>query len=269
MPKKQAAHNPYTRMTLGDINTKVLSLTHADTSSYPDATMLIDINLWYQKVVSMIFESQDDTNFDDNRNTNYPIVTTPLVAGQRDYAIPVSEQVLKIKRVDISYDGVNYFRARPFDDGVPEWGFGNTTFEDSNFIQQAPSYGVKYNSIFIYPMLATTTSNATLRIEWERAMIPFSQSADYTGSTMSTSTSIPGIDLPWHPILAYGAAYEFANANNLPQLQNIKQDLADWEARLRTAYGRKDLDTLLYMRPAYNAYGDYGSTGWGGDFYGR
>lgn len=256
-------------MTLGDINLKVLSLTHADTSSYPDATMLVDINMWCQKIVSMIFESQDDSNFDDNRNTNYPIVTTPLVAGQRDYAIPVSEQVLKIKRVDISYDGVNYYRATQFDTGLPAWGFGNTTNEDANFIQQAPYYNVQYNSIFIYPALATTTTNATLRIEWERAMIPFSQSADYPAAAMSTSTSVPGIDLPWHPLIAYGAAYEFANANNLPQLQNIKQDLVDWEARLRTAYGHKALDEMLYMKPAYNAYGDYGSTGAGGDYYGR
>lgn len=259
-------------MLLGEINQKTLALVHADTSSYTDANMLIDINMWYQKVVSMIFESQDDTNFDDIRNTTYPIKTTPLVAGQRDYSIPVSEQVLKIKRVDVSYDGTNFYRATPFDNGVPTWGFGNTTNEDANMIKQAPRYGVNYNSIFLYPLPQTTDAigtGAVMRIEWERAMIPFSQSADYTGAAMSTSTSVPGFDLPFHPILAYGAAYEFANANNLPQLQNIKQDLQDYEGRIRMAYGRKDLDTLYSLRPAYDSYGDYGATGAGGYSYGR
>ncbi len=217
----------------------------------------------------MIFESQDDSNFDDARNTNYPIVTTPLVAAQRDYAIPVSENVLKIKRVDICYDGTNYYRATQMDSGLPQWGMGNQTNEDANFVQQAPYYSVKYNSLFIYPALTTTTANSFLRIEWERAVTLFSKTADYPSSAMSTSTTIPGIDLPWHPMIAYGAAYEFANANNLPQLQNIKQDLVDWEARLRIAYGHKALDEMLYLKPAYDSYGEYGSSGYGGDFYGR
>lgn len=263
-------------MTLGDIWLKTSVLTHtngingsAPNTTYPDTVMLIDINTWYQKIVSMIFESQDDSNFDDNRNSNYPIVTTPLVAGQRDYPIPVTEEVLKIKRVDVSYDGVNYYRARQMDSGMPDWGMGNTTTEDENFIYNAPYYSIKYNSIFLYPMLLTATSGATLRIEWERAVIPFSKTNDYSGTTMSASTTVPGIDLPWHPMLAYGAAYEFANANNLPQLENIKNDLQDWEARLRIAYGHKALDEMLYLKPAYDAYGDYGGTGIGGDYYGR
>lgn len=258
-------------MTLGDINTKVYALTATDSSSYPDANMVIDINIWYQKIVSMIFESQDDSDFDDQRNQNYPVVSTPMVAGQRDYAIPVSEQVLKIKRVDVTYDGSNYYRATPFDNGVPGWGFGNTTNEDANMIKQAPQYDVQYNSLFIYPLAVASdvSAGASIRVEWERAVTPFSQSADYNGSTMSTSTSVPGIDIPWHPMLAYGAAYEYANARNLPQLANIKQDLTDWEGRLRTAYGKKDLDTMLALRPAYDSYGDYGSTGTGGYSYGR
>lgn len=258
-------------MTLGDINTKTLALTHADTVSYPDATMLIDINEWYQKIVSMIFEAQDDSDFDDQRNTTYPIVTTPMVAAQRDYSMPVSEQVLKIKRVDITYDGTNYFRATPFDGAVPEWGMGNPTNEDTNMIKQSPRYDFKFNSLFVYPLAVASdvSSGAQIRVEWERAMTPFSKAIDYAAVAMSASTSVPGIDLPWHIMIAYGAAYEFANANNLPQLQNIKQDLADWEMRLRTAYGNKNLDTMLSLRPAYDSYGDYGATGAGGYSYGR
>lgn len=275
-------------MTLGDINSKVLSLTHSDSTVYTDATMLIDINMWYQKIVSMILESQDDTNFDDNRITNYPVATRLLVAGQRDYAFSTASWTLqgkeggsnltsqtllplKIKRLDVTYDGSNYYRATPFDDGVPDWGFGNITNEDANMIKASPRYGVKYNSVYVFPVAAASdvSAGALMRLELERAVIPFSQSADYNGAAMSTSTSVPGIDLPWHPMLAYGAAYEFANANNLPQLQNIKQDLADWESRVRTAYGRKDLDTMLSLRPAYDSYGDYGGTGAGGYSYGR
>lgn len=217
----------------------------------------------------MIFESQDDTDFDDQRRTTYPIETTPLVAGQRDYSIPVSESVLKIKRIDITYDGTNYYRATPFDDGVPEWGMGNPTNEDVNMIKQAPRYDIKYNSIFVYPLAVASdvSAGAQMRIEWEKNITPFT-AADYT-TDPNDSTVILGFDAPFHPIVAYGAAYEFANANNLPQLQNIKSDLVDWEARLRQAYGNKDKDTMLSLRPAYDSYGDYGATGSGGYSYGR
>lgn len=230
----------------------------------------------------MIFESQDDSYFDDQRNTTYPIVTSPFVLNgtdnlysNRDISIPVSEGVLKERRVDITYDGTNYFRATPFDGGVPMFGMSDPTnaagllAEDANFIQQAPRYSFKYNSFFIYPRAtaANITAGAKVRSEWERNITPFTTS-DYTIDP-SDSTVIPGFDAPFHMMIAYGAAYEFANANNLPQLQNIKNDLQDWEARLRIAYGNKDKDTMLAMRPAYDSYGDYGATGAGGAFYGR
>src|SRR5579872_319914 len=69
------------------------------------------INTWYHKVVTMILEAQDDWDFDDLNNTDYPVATTPLVANQRDYTFPASLKILKIKRVDISYDSTNWFRA--------------------------------------------------------------------------------------------------------------------------------------------------------------
>lgn len=277
-------------MTLGDIANKARALTHTDTSNYLAANLLIDINIWYQKAVSIIFESQDDSYFDDQRrgaggssgSATYPIVTTPFVLNgtdnlfsNRDLHIPVSEGVLKERRVDVTYDGTNYFRATPFDGGVPQWGMSDPTnaagllAEDANFIQQAPRYSFKYNSFFIYPRAtaANITAGAKVRSEWETNIIPFT-AADYT-TDPNDSTQIPGFDAPFHPFVAYGAAYEFANANNLPQLQNIKQDLGDWENRLRTAYGRKDMDTMLAFRPAYDSYGDYGGVGAGGSYYGR
>lgn len=279
--------------TLGDIANKARALTHTDTTSYTTANILIDINLWYQKVISMILESQDDADFDDNRTggsagstKTYPIATRLLVAGQRDYAFGTASWTilgkeggsnltsqtllpLKVKRLDITYNGSDYFRATPFDDGVPQWGMGNTAQEDANMIKAAPNYDIKYNSLFIYPLAAASdvSAGALMRLEQDRNIIPFT-SADYT-TDPNDSTSIPGIDAPFHMMLAYGTAYEFANANNLPQLQNIKNDLVDWEARLRQAYGRKDKDILLAMRPAYDSYGDYGATGAGGYSYGR
>jgi hypothetical protein len=53
-------------------------------------------------------------------------------------------------------------------------------------------------------------------------------------------------------ILAYGAAREKALSDLLPQKDDILKDLADFELRLRSAYGRKELDTRLNLAVDYN-----------------
>lgn len=240
-------------MTLGDIATKARALTNTDTTSYTDANLLIDINIWYQKVVSMILESVDESDFDDARRTNYPIQTTPMVASQRDYTMPVSEKVLKIKRVDLAYDGATYYRALPIDDGDPLFDMGaNATITDQNFIKQAPRYDVKYNSLFIYPMplAADAAANGLIRVEWTRQIQVFTAS-DYS-SVLTDSTVVPGFDDPFHAMLAHGAAWEYAVSRQLPQLANIQATLSDFEVRLRQHYGKKELDRTLELKPSYD-----------------
>lgn len=245
-------------MTLGDVATKARALTNTITNltDYPDAQLLIDINVWYHKVVTMILESQDESGFDDMRRTNYPIQTTPMIANQRDYPMPVSEKILKIKRVDISWNGgTNWYRARPFDTGTYDLGIGfdqasSTDAElDQSFIQTDPRYQISYNSLFVYPMpTATDVSNgAIIRVEWERQIQVFT-SSDYT-SVITDSTVVPGYDDPFHIMLAYGAAYEYSISRQLPQMNQIAQKLQEDEIRLRAHYSRKELDRTLTMTP--------------------
>lgn len=242
-------------MTLGEIATKARFLTNTDTTSWADSQLLIDVNIWYQKVVSMILESQDESDFDDLRRSNYPIQTTPMVANQRDYSMPVAEKVLKVKRVDITYDGTNYYRALPIDDGTPLFDMGaNATTTDKNFVKETPRYDWKYNSLFIYPMplQADEDAGGLIRTEWERQIQPFT-SSDYT-SVITDSTVVPGYDDPFHPMLAWGAAWEYATSRQLPQLQQIQQTLTDYELRLRQHYGRKQLDRTMVLESGYNDY---------------
>ena len=196
----------------------------------------------------MILESIDETDFDDARATDYPILTTPM-AAQRDYSIPVSEKVLKIKRVDVTYDGTNYVRAEPLDDSEIPYGLGNDSITDSNFSTAAPRYDVSYNSLWLYPMptASQVSAGGKIRIEWTRQITPFT-SADYT-SVLTDSTVVPGFDDPFHPILYWGAAFEFATKRNLPQLPAINAQLQDYELRLRAAYGRKNKDRRLAFIP--------------------
>lgn len=270
--------------TLGDIVQKTRELTHTDANSYPDSgtaplpSMLVNVNLWYQKIVSMILEAQDAANWDDNRTggsasstkTN-PIATRLLVAAQREYAFNTASWTilgkeggsnlttqtllpLKIKRLDVTYDNKTWFRATPLDTGAFPYGLGSITQEDANFIKEAPQYDYKYNSLFLYPTAAASdvSAGAQMQVEFWRNIVPFTASDNGSNSDLASSTAVPGIDADFHFMIAYGAAYEVANAANLPQLQNIKDDLKDWEARIARAYGKRDLDTELQFGYGYD-----------------
>ena len=56
------------------------------------------INSRYHQVVTMILHSQNSWDYDDINHTDFPILTTNLVANQPDYSLPASEKILKLKR---------------------------------------------------------------------------------------------------------------------------------------------------------------------------
>lgn len=242
--------------TLADINTKVSNLTGVDTNSYTNANRVIDLNLWYQKIVTMILDAQDDTNWDDGNKTDYPIYTFPLTTN-RDYSIPQTYNVLKIRDLSLSYDGVNYYRATPMD--ITDYGvLGNAPASattqnskiDAFFTIQAPGYDYKYGSLFLYPMAlpAQITAGATGIVEF------FRSPTEFTLSDLNTGTAVPGIDISFHMMLAYGVAYEYAQAKQLPQATMIYGELQKYEERLRVQYSSKQLDRKYQIKSALENY---------------
>lgn len=230
--------------TISDINTKITTLTGADTTSYPNATRVIDINQWQEKIVGMILDSQDESDFDDANRTDFPLITTSLVANQRDYAVPVSKGLLEWKRVEISYDGTNYYRATPIDSGEISVGLGNASEIDGYFSTSAPGYDTKGLSILLYPR--PTASTGEVVVEYSRNMQAI------TTSDITTGTLVPGFDSTFHMMLAYGPAYEYAVANSLANRDEIKAQLDEYEQRLRRQYGRKQKDRNLGLRSVYS-----------------
>lgn len=238
-------------MILSEINTKITQATGADTTSngYPSATRVIDINSWQHRVHSMILDSQDESDFDDTSNTNFPIKYLSMVAGQRDYSIPYTDKIVELKRVDVSYDGVNFVRATPIDSGEIVDGIGlstSTTQEtttDGQFSTANPRYDYKYGSIFIYPRATTAqvAAGAAIKYEGSREM------TEFTTSDLSTGTAVPRFDSAFHPFLWLGPSYEYCMFWNLPQTKGLKGLMDDLEVRLRRQYGKKvkDRDTQV------------------------
>ncbi len=247
-------------MTLGEINAKITSLTNASTTEYPNSDRLIDINLWQQKIVGMIMDAEDESYFDDSRFTGYPKVTWPLTTN-RDYSIGqsqtdtggISYAVLKCKSVSVTYDGTNWVDATPLDlaetnigDAPPSAVAANASI-DANFSVANPRYSYKNNAIWLYPLAtaAQVAQGASMIAEFERG------AADFTSADLTAGTAIPGFDVTFHAMLAYGPAYEWCESKALPQASSIYRELGVYEDRLRKQYSSKQLDRHLQMMSDY------------------
>lgn len=229
-------------MTLSEINTKIEALTGANSTSYPAANRVIDINTTNEMVVGIILDSQDESDYDDPNHGDFPILTTDLVINQRDYGLPVADYLLEVKDVQISYDGGTTWRkAQPIDRSNLSDDVGNDTLLDSQFSKDEPRYDTEGMSFLIYPRLTTGTGQMTVR--GSRAPYKF------TTSDLSTGTLTPGFDSTFHVMLAVGAALEYATSKRMKGLIKDMQDKFDiLEVRLRRQYGRKQKDRNIRLQ---------------------
>lgn len=238
-------------MTISDIQNFAYFRTSSDSTIFPVANQLISLNRWLHKVWSMIIDSMDGWDLDDASRTDYAIITTPLIASQRDYTMPASLKMLKIKRVDVTYNGSTYYKCEPLDTGQIGRGLGNPTDTDTSFSKTAPFYDLMSNAIRLYPLpsSADVSAGAKLRVEYAREMV------EVSSSDLSAGTLTPPVDEPFHMMLALGLAFDYASAKSLDESKkDLYAELQDYEARLRRQYGKKDLDTKYTLTPALIDY---------------
>lgn len=238
-------------MTTSDINSFVDFRANANTTTFTYAQRLISANRWLHKIWSMILDSIDGWDIDDASRTDYAIITTPLIAGQRDYTLPASLTAVKIKRIDITYDGTNYYKCEPWDSNMTGQGLGNNTAADTLFSKAKPGYDLRSNAIFVYPLATSTevAAGAKLRVEYTRELVELTLS-DITGGT-----KVPPVDEPFHFMIALGLLFDYASAKKIPDLkQDAWSELQDYEVRLRRQYGTKDQDTHYTFQSAYVNY---------------
>lgn len=214
-----------------------------DTELLLDA--LADGNEAIYDLTTEIMILQDSFDWDDPYKTDYPIATTPLIAGQRDYQFD-SISFLKLKRVDITYDGTNWYRATAFDSAAYEEGLGNDTLTDQHFITTEPKYDPKAFGFWLYPAAtaAQVTAGAKARIEYSRG---------HTEMTSDDLTAELPLDRPFHDLVAIGAALKNPNLTNdqynkLLNMYGVKQRGGSWTGGVGSMinhYASRNEDTFL------------------------
>lgn len=192
----------------------------------------------------MILQSQDEWDYDDSNKTDFPILTTDTVASQQDYGLPTG--TLKIKRLEVSYDGTTWKVASPLD--INQYGKGtDTTAIATNFTVDSPYYDVLGSSLMLYPIPSSAITKG-LKIWIDRT------ATEFTSGDVTTGTKLPGFDVNFHDLLPLGVAYDWLVAKQPEKAGNIWAEIQDMEARLKNHYSTKQKARAYNFNPNLEDY---------------
>lgn len=196
----------------------------------------------------MIYDSLLDYQHQDLNLTTEPIISKNTVANQEYVALGVTDEILTIKRVEVSYDGTNYYKAEPINQAQISTSIVDQDEINNVFSTTQPYYEHKGQLLYLYPVPTSSVTNG-LKLWVER------EADEFTSSQVTTGTKEPGYDEAFHIMIALGMcidwfAAKMGDKTSQAKLAMVQAELQDYEARLRRAYGRKNNDTMI-LKPAY------------------
>lgn len=214
----------------------------SNSASFPVADKLRIINKVNYDVTSDILRYQSNWEFDDTNETDYPIATTNLVAGQKDYTLPTT--LVKLLRVEVKDAGGNFQRVNQFDESQVDQAL--TSFMGTDGL---PLYYREIgNSIELYPSpdTASVTLTAGLKCYYQRVI------QDFTTADASVE---PGFSKQFHAILSYGTAYEYALINLEPGVTDrIKLRLDELREGLKEYYSTRNREVRTALQARVRNY---------------
>jgi len=213
----------------------------SDTASMKRFTK--DINVYYRRVNSWIWDATGTWEYDDSNFTDLPISTTTIVDEQQDYEIPSTAQ--KIDRIEVLDISGNYSLLKPFDKSQIK------TSSMSEFMETAGMpvyYDMVGNSIFLYPKPSTTyvTASKGLKIYYSRDIDAFI----YTDTTTS-----PGFVVNFHRLLSLGASYDYCISYEIGVKANfLKGQINEIVEELKKFYSLRHRDLKVRIKPKKQNY---------------
>jgi len=231
-------------ITFTNILNKVHRATGTVDATYTAANIAIDVNIAQDEVWAEALKN-NGWNVDDFNQTDYPIITTNLVSGQRDYTFVTDEtsnRILDIYKVQVMDKNGVYHDLEPVDQQ------GNTalsTMTDGGTTSGLPStYDLTGNGIFldVIPLTANVTLTNGLRVFIDREPTYF---------TSSDTTKVSGIDPLCQDYLYLKPSYEWCRDHDYPRSEKLYRDLQVSMKKIQGRYGVREKNKLPRLQPLY------------------
>jgi len=222
----------------GIIQTIERNLSFADGDISSNASTLAyftaDVNSAMDKALSLIIPASGTWQIDDSNQANYPIITTNLIANQRDYAFTTDQSgtiILDIYRVFIKTSPTGVFEEIfPVD---AQSGMGTDSFTNGLEATGVPyRYDKTSNAIFLDPVPNQNVTNG-LKIYINR---------EFTSFVVGDTTKTPGFAGIFHEYLALRPSYQYAQRNSLKNERNLLDEMMKMEKAINAYYGQRDKD---------------------------
>lgn len=223
------------------ITNKIWKSTKQNNATYPlddgqNGGMVADINLALDELYCEALRN-NGWNVDDYNQSDYPIITCNLVAGQRDYTFIKDQSgnlVLDIYKVQVMNTSTGkYCDLKPVDQ--------QTNSKDPNIVPPTMTDGLNTQGIpttydltangFFLDLIPSTSIINGLKVFIDREPTYF---------TASDTTKVPGIDGLTHDYLYLKPAYEWARDNGGTNVQELFRDVGISFAKVQTRYGVRE-----------------------------
>lgn len=235
-------------MTIADIETLTRFLTKTNTTSLTAANLLILENKYYEEIVGRILTetAQGEWGFGDKNYTAFPTFTVTMTNGTAAYDLnDWSTDPLVILAVEVAdQNGDWHPLERTSLRQIREGGLAQPEYYPTS--GRPIEYELRDNMLVLYPApdnAVTVTLTNGLRLYYLR------KADSFTSAQVTTGTKEPGFPSPWHDMLSYGPAYDYAITNGLPNAPFFKAEYDKRMKELLQFIGRRDAD----LRPIMTA----------------
>lgn len=221
-------------MNVGQLKQDVDFLCGSTSGTYPDTDKLRNMNIAYQDVARIIWESDGSWQYDDSNATTLPNAKTTIVHNQQDYSLPSTTQ--RLEAVNVKDKTGNWHKLQQFD--IHDTNMALPEFMDG--IGMPMYYDLVGRSIMLYP----TPSSAAVTLASGMAVYV---SRDVTELVASATSSSPGFATAFHRILSYSAAMDFVQDSAERQLLAVQKDRL--ERGLVRFYGKRNVSVQSAFKP--------------------
>lgn len=222
-------------MNITNIKSDIDFLVGSTSATYTDVNKIRNINISYQDVARLIWESDGAWQYDDSNATTLAEAKTTMVHNQKDYSLPSTTQ--RIEAVIVKDSNGNWVKLKQFD--IHDVNVALPEFQETPGLPQY--YDVVGRSLLLYP--TPSSAYATLA-----SGLGLYLNRDVTEFAVTATSTVPGFATPFHRILSYAAAIDFEQ--DATQRQFLAAQKARLEQGLVRFYSKRNVEAKTAIKPA-------------------
>lgn len=222
-------------MTISEIKADIDFLCGSTSASYPDADKIRNINIAYNDVARVIWESDGDWHFDDANNTDSPIAYRTLANASASYLIPTN--AIKVEQVEIKDADSNWRKLKPIS-------YHELSVSPEEFLEGGGTpiyYQLEGTKITLYPTPSTSyvTMASGMLVRLARNVTEF---------PVSATSAVPGFVTPFHRILSLATAIDFEQDGKQREFLMLQKDRL--QKGLSLFYAKRGAEYKTRVKPA-------------------